>query len=143
MVTPIGYEQDKRFLDRVIRLATKANNRKPFDTLFGEEALGKRISQTLEKYYREALEMVRLAPSARNLQPWRIIRRSGCYDFYMPASEANNHWNGYLMTYNDIGIATLHFEKTLEEYGIYGKWFREEDRESVGLVYVCSWREES
>ena len=68
--------------------------------------------------YREALELVRPAPSAVNKQPWRIVEQDGRFHFYLkrslPAAEKGD------VQKLDIGIALAHFVLALEAQGITG-----------------------
>ena len=75
-------------------------------------------------------EMVRLAPSASNRQPWRIIRHGVSWHFYVQRS------SGYRRTARlggvpdlqrvDMGIAMCHWELTAREAGLHGHWVVQE-----------------
>lgn len=79
--------------DRLFRAIAHSRNRKSFDVLFKIEGGDE---------FREALEAVRLAPSARNLQPWRAIAHKDRVDFYFV--------NTGRFAMLDMGIAAAHFE---------------------------------
>lgn len=79
--------------DRLMRSVVRSRHRKSFDELFRMEG---------GEEFRTALEAVRLAPSARNLQPWRAIARKGRVDFYFVDT------GRFAML--DMGIAYAHFE---------------------------------
>ena len=65
----------------------------------------------------EALEMVRLAPSAVNKQPWRMVVMDDIVHFYLQRSK--NFRAGKLdMQKIDMGIALCHFELMANELGI-------------------------
>jgi hypothetical protein len=98
-----------------------------------------------------ALEMVRLAPSASNKQPWRVIRKGQRWHFYLRRSQGYRKRNHSLfgvadMQRLDIGIAMSHFEMTGIELGLKGNW----ELQDPGIVpqqgtveYVATWKDAS
>ena len=61
--------------------------------------------------------MVRLAPSAVNRQPWRILVDQNCVHFYLKRTKGFN--GGKIdMQKIDMGIALCHFDLMCEELGI-------------------------
>lgn len=86
-----------RLVDRIMHRAISSDTRKPFDELFKASAGG-------FGEYREPLEMMRLAPSAKNVQPWRAYVDGDTVHFY---STTDNRY-----TYIDMGIALRHFSLT-------------------------------
>jgi len=98
--------------------------------------------------YVRPLEMVRLAPSASNKQPWRVIRAGAAWHFYLL------HTPGYSdsLTFRllripdlqrvDLGIAMCHFELTATEAGLKGAWRLVDPQlsESGGRLYVATWQ---
>lgn len=108
ILIPIGYENTKKsFTDKAIRRIAKSHSREPFETLFFENEFGNPIHHS---DYSEAFEMVRLAPSASNKQPWRIIETNDTIDFYL--NRTPNYGGerlGYDIQMIDIGIALSHF----------------------------------
>lgn len=89
-----GCRSDKPTLrDRLFRAVAHSRVRKPFDELSIIDG-GER--------WRQALEAVRLAPSARNLQPWRAVATEDRVDFYYVET------GRFAML--DMGIACTHFE---------------------------------
>ena len=74
VASPIGYPAEKRSVREILmRKGIKADERLPFDTLFFENSFAQSLSPEKAGIFNEALEMVRLAPSAGNKQPWRTI----------------------------------------------------------------------
>ena len=57
----------------MMRKAIKADERLLFEELFYDETINTPLTKEQEGCWKETLEMVRLAPSAVNKQPWRII----------------------------------------------------------------------
>jgi nitroreductase len=79
--------------------------------------------------YTRALEMVRLAPSASNKQPWRMVREKNTDVFHLFLQrtkgyhENNSKWFGLMdMQRVDMGIAMSHFELACREEGVEGGW---------------------
>lgn len=97
-VVALGVPAKKmRLVDRIMHRAVSSNTRKPFDELFKSTSGG-------FGSYREPLEMMRLAPSAKNAQPWRAYVDDDTVHFY---STTNDRY-----TYIDMGIALRHFSLT-------------------------------
>lgn len=145
-VTPVGYAVAKiTLIDSVIRNSTGANNRKPWDSLFCIKD-DKPLSVEQAGRYATSLEMVRLAPSASNLQPWRIIKEPdlSTYHFYIkrnPGLKQIFFMKSDLQRV-DIGIAMCHFELAADEEGLQGVW-KINDPRLGGLTdkleYIVTW----
>jgi len=112
-------------IDSVIRSSTGADRRKPWNSLFFNED-DKPLSVEQAGRYATPLEMVRLAPSASNLQPWRIIKASESDVFHFYIKRAPGMKQLFAMKADlqrvDIGIAMCHFELAADEEGLRGKW---------------------
>lgn len=94
-VIVIGYIAEKRrLLDKLMVKMVHSRSRKNFDELF------KGAKEYLHKY-EKSLELLRLAPSARNAQPWRAVADSRGVHFYY----ADNGRFAPL----DMGIGLCHF----------------------------------
>ena len=65
----------------------------------------------------DALEAVRLAPSAVNKQPWRVILSGNKAHFYEKRSRGYNDGEWDIQKI-DMGIALCHFEVAAKENGI-------------------------
>ena len=132
-LTPLGYPKDRRTAAKLIRWAAGSKNRKPWSELFFNEDLTV-LTKDEAREYATALEMVRLAPSASNGQPWRI---------YLEGDKLHLHVEprkGYgSITRLDMGIAMSHLELTLAEQGIKGKWAIEQRETPVKTPYVATW----
>lgn len=121
-VTPLGYPAKKRALrDAAMRRAIRADSRLPFETLFFEERFDTPLTAERAGAFADALEAVRLAPSAVNKQPWRIVRQGDAFHFYkkssLPATPKGD------VQKLDLGIALAHFLLVLEEQGRAGRVF--------------------
>jgi nitroreductase len=144
-VTPIGYPSSRRSLvDSAMRFTAGSKNRKEWDELFFSRDFSQCLSESEAGKYVIPLEMLRLAPSASNKQPWRIVKDTNKIHFYL------QHTKGYakFLTYDlqrvDMGIAMCHFELTAKENGIDGNWQISEPggmRAPQDTEYVVSWVE--
>ncbi|NLD50619.1 MAG: nitroreductase, partial [Clostridiaceae bacterium] len=73
-VTPVGYPADsKRLIDSVMRRVAGSDSRKNWNELFFDGFFGNVLDKQKAGHYAVPLEMVRLAPSASNKQPWRVV----------------------------------------------------------------------
>ena len=120
-VTPLGYPAKKPSVrENMMRKGLKADERFPFEELFFEEDFSKELSK--DSSYAEALQMVRLAPSATNKQPWRIVVRDKKLYFYEKKHKGYAKEGFVDIQKVDMGIAMAHFELAAEELGIKGEW---------------------
>ena len=142
-VTPIGYmEENKTLRESIIRLAVGAKNRKKPEELFFHNSYRTPLDLNSVGQYSKVLESVRIAPSASNKQPWRIIKGEGNqYHFYMKEDMAyNTAFKNILIQNLDMGIAMCHFELAAVELGLIGVWKIEKPILAAGdLVYIVSW----
>ncbi len=123
VVTPVGYAKEKRsFLDSVFVKSAGSDNRKDWSELFFDEDFGKPLKRDAEDRFTEVFDMVRIAPSARNKQPWRIVKNGGMFHFYLSRALGYKETVGYDIQRLDIGIAMCHFEIIIQELGLTGKW---------------------
>ena len=110
IISPVGYSNKKRSLsDKMIRTLAKSDSRINFDELFFYENFNHNIK---DPDVREALEMVRLAPSASNKQPWRVlIDVNGDAHFFIKRTpNYSGEKLGYDIQWLDIGISIAHYE---------------------------------
>lgn len=140
-VSPLGYPAKRRGLREVaMRRAIKADARLPFESLFFEDSFDTPLTAERAGAYREALELVRLAPSAVNKQPWRVVKQGDAFHFYKKASLPANAKGDVQKL--DIGIALAHFMLALEETGVTGSVTRGDPCVACekGTEYIVSWR---
>ena len=145
-ITTIGYIKEKpRLRDQVVRRVLKAKKRKPEDQLFFyetfEEPLGERAGD-----FQQALHYVRVAPSAQNKQPWRLVFSADFAQvhFYVASPLGTHPLYMCDPAYLDIGIAYYHFKAGLDEAGIAGKIFTEEPEieKPEEYSYITTWYRE-
>jgi nitroreductase len=114
--------------DGFMRRSVGGSTRKSWDVFFHDGAFGAALTPEAAGPYAKALEMARLAPSASNRQPMRIVRNGAAWHFYIRRTP------GYLPRFArtltgiedlqrvDCGIAMCHFEASARELGLAGRW---------------------
>lgn len=122
-ITPIGYPSARRsLLDSAMRFTAGSKKRKPWGELFFNSDFNHPLSESEAGNYLTPLEMLRLAPSASNKQPWRIIKDTNKCHFYLQHTKGYEKILAHDLQRVDIGIAMCHFELTAKELGIDGSW---------------------
>lgn len=128
-VTAIGYAAPGSRSRDFVRRRARADRRLPWENLFFCETFEHPLTGDEAGDLALALEMVRLAPSASNKQPWRILRQGNLWHFYLERTP--NYGRGSLLftilrladlQRLDIGIAMCHFELSAYELGYHGEW---------------------
>ncbi|WP_163318404.1 nitroreductase family protein [Dysgonomonas sp. 520] len=132
VISPVGYKREKRtLLDSIMRTGARSDKRKPFGSLFFNGTFEIPLTEADAGNYNTPLEMVRLAPSGSNKQPWRVVMKDGGFHFYYRTGR---------FSVNDIGIALCHFELTCNELGLNGHFERIADISgSNDVEYIMSW----
>lgn len=144
IVLPIGYEkEEKSFIDKAIRRFSKCEKRKQWNEIFYFKDFSCPLTQhyTLNGF-KDAFENVRLAPSAINKQPWRIVKHGEGFDFYINEEKEEKKETDYDIKRIDMGIAMCHFELTCKELGIDGYFeVRAPKTEEIpkNLRYLATW----
>ena len=118
-MSPLGYPARRRSVKEVMmRKGVRADDRKPWAELFFENDPQTPLAKPADPAAAAALEMVRLAPSAVNKQPWRVIRKDGAWHFYekKDGDRYESDAVGDLQKV-DLGIALCHFVLGLEDGG--------------------------
>lgn len=141
-VTPIGYPASKRSVrESLMRKALKADERFPFETLFFKNSFSEPMAQDDAEPFKEALEMVRLAPSAGNKQPWRVIICGNTAHFYEKKTKSLSQNALGDIQKVDIGIALLHFALMIEEAGISGSFLADDPKlkQEADMEYIISY----
>ncbi|MDP3305112.1 MAG: nitroreductase family protein [Erysipelotrichaceae bacterium] len=142
-ITPIGYAQSSRHLQEVLmRTFVQAHKRLEWSKLFFYNDFQTGLAKEQANNYTFALEMVRLAPSASNKQPWRILLKDGNVHFYEYKTPKYSDAFGYDIQRIDMGIAAAHFEHSVKELGMIGKFVWDVDPKvelPQHMEYVFSW----
>ena len=133
-----------------IRERQEGTRRLPPDELFfaGEWAVP--LGREHDDGYAGALEAVRMAPSATNKQPWRIVRRGGDWHFYLARTKGygkGSPWFRLLRIADlqrvDLGIAMCHFDLVARASGLAGRWVVDDPglaTPAPGIEYTATWR---
>ena len=117
--SPIGYTAKKMSIrEAMMRKAVKADDRVPFEELFYEGSSDSPLTVEKAGELTLPLEMVRLAPSAVNKQPWRVIVEDKIVHFYLKRSKGFGKEGKLDMQMIDMGIALCHFALAAKECGL-------------------------
>jgi hypothetical protein len=110
--------------------------------LFFLDSFSHSFDPVSDNKYAKAFEMVRIAPSSGNLQPWRAVVAGDEVHFF---SDFSDSYGGIIrgsLKWVDIGIAMCHFELALWEQGIKGSW-KIKEPENIDapqpVKYVATW----
>ncbi|MCG2714958.1 MAG: nitroreductase family protein [Candidatus Marinimicrobia bacterium] len=86
-ITPVGHATEKRSIrDRLIRIGAGSNHRKPWSEMFFNGDFNHPLTEVKAGDNVTVLEMVRLAPSASNKQPWRVVQSRQRLSFLFAAN---------------------------------------------------------
>jgi nitroreductase len=142
-ITPFGYAQSNRHLQEVLmRTFVQAHKRLEWNKLFFSNDFQTPLSKEQAGQFVFPFEMVRLAPSASNKQPWRILLKDGSVHFYEYKTPRYSDAFAYDIQRIDMGIAASHFEYAVKELGISGKFVWNVDPKAdlpQDMEYVFSW----
>ena len=118
-MSPIGYAAAKMGVKEVLmRKGVKADSRYDFSELFFADSFDTPLTEEKanELGIKTALETVRLAPSAVNKQPWRVVVTQNAAHFYEKKDKGYDNGT-YDLQKVDIGIALYNFENQCREDG--------------------------
>lgn len=141
-ISPVGYPAVKSSLtEKMMRSAIKSSSRKEWGELFYQVDFHNPLTKDMVGNYAQPLEMLRLAPSAKNAQPWRVLKTENAYHFYADYNPALSKGEKIIKQV-DLGIALSHFHQTALELGLTGA-FKQMPQEDVDLPenihYMISW----
>jgi nitroreductase len=144
VISPVGYSRDKRsVLDRMFRYIAASDKRKPWHELFYLHDTDNFLDDQNSGRFDTPLECVRMAPSASNKQPWRIIKGKGddAFHFYLKRTKGYENIIKNIKLQNvDMGIAMCHFDLSAKELGFTGDWnINNPQIKSGGMEYIVSW----
>jgi len=139
----IGYSEERQTnLNKLVRLTVNASKRLSWEKLFFDYRLKTPITPELIKSYGDSLEMVRLAPSSGNTQPWRIFFDDITSEFHFYKKPISERYEDRGLHDIDMGIALSHFELTSLHNGLSGKWVKystENISSTDDLQYIMTW----
>ncbi len=141
-ISPIGYVAGKKSItESLMRKTLKADKRQPWEEIFFRDSFENPLSKEEASEYVNALEMLRLAPSASNAQPWRVVKKQGSYHFF-ESHKSNTKEEEVMIKKVDLGIALSHFHQTALENGLTGN-FEKQSELKIDIPdntdYVISW----
>jgi len=146
IVSPVGYPAAKMSLtEKIMRKGAKADQRLPWSELFYKDKFGTALTEEDAGEYAKAFEMVRLAPSAVNRQPWRVVMKDGEFHFYQANVKPEGEKDPVDMHRIDVGIAVCHFHMMVQELGIDGTFVKSEPADidtPENADYIVTWKPE-
>jgi hypothetical protein len=108
-----------RTVESLMRWAVKSDQRKEWKELFFKGGFSQPLMPAEVGEFIFPLEMLRLAPSASNKQPWRIVQDQGAYHFYKAGAPKSD--KGPIDMHRvDMGIAACHFHMAALAKGLPG-----------------------
>jgi len=144
-ISPIGYATGKRSItESLMRKTMKSDKRKSWDEIFFQDSFENPLSKKEANEYASPLEMLRLAPSATNAQPWRVVKKQGSYHFF-ETHKSNASEDEKMIKKVDLGIALSHFHQTILEHGLAGCFEKRNDIKidiPENTNYIISWNME-
>ncbi len=148
-VAAVGYPAEETRLRRMMRSQIKADSRKPWESLFLQGGFETPLRPAEAGAFEIPLTMLRLAPSASNGQPWRVVQKGESCHFYLQRKPGYKPGRTPLIPFTiadlprvDLGIAMCHFQLAAEELGLKGRWeVSAEELPGAGesLEYIASW----
>jgi hypothetical protein len=112
----------------LIRRFARGEDRLPWEELFFDRGFDHTLSPASAGADQLALEMVRLAPSASNKQPWRIVKDGDAFNFYLQRTPGYREsllkkvLGIFDLQRVDMGIAMCHFALAEAELDHKGEW---------------------
>ena len=146
-ISPIGYPSEKRAIsESLMRSGMKSNQRKDWKELFFSGDFRTPLSRTEADAYAQPLEMLRLAPSVTNAQPWRVLRRDRAFHFYAKVAEGQGEVDPPIIQRVDVGICANHFCLAAQEQGLSGTLKATEAPTKIDVPdncrYLFTWTED-
>jgi nitroreductase len=132
-------EKHPTITERLMSSFVKASSRNEWRQLFYNEEMHELKPEEIKDYV-APLEMLRLAPSAGNLQPWRVMldRKKQVFHFYKVIRSERYEESG--LHDIDLGIAISHFDLICKSMGLKGEWLKLENSPNSSWNYVLSWK---
>ena len=117
----MDYIARPKYIEKIMRASLGSKNRKAWNKLFYLNNFNQTLSQADAAKFEIALEMLRLAPSSTNAQPWSVVKEGNNFHFFC------NHKNNTSedmkkIKHLDLGIALSHFHQTAMSEGLDGKF---------------------
>jgi nitroreductase len=143
IITPYGYAATKKHVKEILmRKIIKADHRKEWNQLFYKDDFQTQLTKKDAGYLEFPFEMIRLAPSASNKQPWRVLLKDNSCHFYEYKEPGYSGNFPYDIQRIDMGIAAAHFDFAVKEKGLKGNFnitSQPELKSPENMEYVFSW----
>jgi nitroreductase len=143
-IVVVGYPTaGPSLLDKVVRFTAKSAKRQEWGVLFFNYHSKAVLSPESVKKYSDSLEMVRLAPSSGNTQPWRVFFDATVDEFHFYKKSVSGRYEAKGLHEIDVGIAMSHFELVSVYNGLSGGWIKhaEEGIKAMNdLRYIATWK---
>lgn len=151
-VTATGYPDPQARAKDVLRRGARADTRLAWEALFFTGGFDQPMTDpTQAGEFAPVLEMVRLAPSASNKQPWRIVKDGLRWHFYCQRTPGygQGSWLFDLLHLADlqrldVGIAMSHFALSAQALGRPGEWTAQNPHLppiDAKTLYIATWDE--
>ncbi len=147
-IAPLGFPKRHRtIVDTVFRWGAGSKKRKPWSDLFFDASM-QPLKQDEGCELSTAFEMVRLAPSASNHQPWRLLRErsesDGTDNIHLFMARKPGYQQRFPVDLQriDMGIAMCHFDLATRALGHFGRWQATPEQvhqTPPNASYVASW----
>lgn len=139
-VVPLGYAAKIRDLsDTATRLFVAADTRKPWKDMFFNGNHETELTEEESGNYKIPLAALRLAPSASNKQPWRIIKDKEVLHLFLERTPGYWQEPREDIQLMDMGIGMCNFDIAAQELEIKGKWeIKQGPKGKDGWIYVAS-----
>jgi nitroreductase len=149
-VVATGYARSDAQARDWLRRGARADTRLPWESMFFDGSFRQPLASSAQASgYAPALEMVRLAPSASNKQPWRILKDGSRWHFYCQRTPGYGLGSWYFSLLRladlqrlDVGIAMCHFALTAQELGLPGAWAVADPGLEIlddNTLYIATW----
>jgi nitroreductase len=126
-ISPVGYAAKDSLVGKLTKWGARSKKRLPWAKLFFEGNINTPLIEKNAGSYVFPLEMVRIAPSASNRQPWRVVKEKNedMFHFFIFRKKKKRIQRRFFFPdfpRIDIGIATSHFDLVTRELGLKGEW---------------------
>ena len=143
-ISPIGYKANKKsMIEKFSRVRRRTNKRKEWKEIFYMQDFQNPIEEKeFQGKFRIVLENLRLAPSAVNNQPWRVVKDGDYFHFYKVDGENTYRVDNIDLNRIDMGIALCHFDLSCKDLGISGRFIDKDPKiecDFEELKYIISW----
>lgn len=144
IISPIGYKSEElRMVDKLFRKGKGDRRKDWFDLFFLKDFYTPLDKDADLGELNEAFENLRLAPSAVNKQPWRVVLDGKKVHFFKVGKQSQAEKDAHIdLSEVDMGIALAHFDLTCKERGIDGTFGKETlkiDGVPKNVEYKLTW----